>query len=330
MLGRLERVDLRDVWQSEAADFTPWLAGAENLSVLSETLGIDLELEAIEQGVGSFRADVLCRDTSDGSRVLIENQLERTDHTHLGQLITYASGLDTVTIVWIAGRFTEEHRAAMDWLNKITGEGFKFFALEIELWSIADSPIAPKFNIVSKPNDWSRDIARTTSRVDPASLTDAQSHGLAYWTAFAEVLKSRGGMVKATKPHPQNWYQMSIGRTGFNLFANAITTSEPRIAAEVFVSGPDAKKYFDLLERDRSSIDSVVTDLFWQRLPGKKGAKITRRHPSFDPRNQSIWPEQHVWLAEALEQLHSVFAPRVRALNADEWTEDLSPDEDTL
>ena len=153
-MGRLERVELRDIWASEATSFTPWLARPENLAVLGEALNIDLELEAQERAVGPFRADILCKDTDKDRWVLIENQLERTDHTHLGQLLTYASGLDAVTIVWIAARFTEEHRSTLDWLNKITNESFRFFGLEVELWKIGNSPAAPKFNVVSKPNEW--------------------------------------------------------------------------------------------------------------------------------------------------------------------------------
>lgn len=121
-LGRLKRVELRDIWTSEATDFTPWLARPENLAVLAETLAIDLELEAQEKAVGPFRADILCKDMGTDAWVLVENQLERTDHTHLGQLLTYASGLQAVTIVWVAARFTEEHRSTLDWLNKITDE----------------------------------------------------------------------------------------------------------------------------------------------------------------------------------------------------------------
>ncbi len=128
-LGRLERVDLREIWLSEAQDFTPWLARPENLSVLAETLGMELELEAQEQAVGPFRADLLCKDLESDKWVLVENQLERTDHRHLGQLMTYAAGLKAVSIVWIAASFTEEHRAALDWLNEITDESFEFFGL---------------------------------------------------------------------------------------------------------------------------------------------------------------------------------------------------------
>ena len=162
-LGRLEQVELREAWSSESRDFTPWLAQEENLKLLGEAIGIELDLESQEKDVGPFRANILCKDTATDEWVLIENQLDRTDHSHLGQLLTYAAGLNAVTIVWIAERFTEEHRATLDWLNERTDEKINLFGLEIELWRIGDSPIAPKFNIISQPNDWSRTVQQAAA-----------------------------------------------------------------------------------------------------------------------------------------------------------------------
>ena len=116
-LGRLERADLRSAWVSESGEFTPWLAEEGNLALLGDAIGLELELEAREKEVGPFRADILCKDTATGHWVIVENQLERTDHTHLGQLLVYAAGLRAVTIVWIAQRFTEEHGSVLDWLD---------------------------------------------------------------------------------------------------------------------------------------------------------------------------------------------------------------------
>ena len=161
-LGRLERVELREAWQSEPADFTPWLAEEQNLKLLGETLGMSLQLEAVEKNVGPFSADILCKEPQTEQWVLIENQLEQTDHTHLGQIITYSAGLNAVSVIWIAAKFVEEHRAALDWLNEITTEATNFFGVEVELWRIGDSPFAPKFNLVSKPNAWSKQIAKAT------------------------------------------------------------------------------------------------------------------------------------------------------------------------
>lgn len=126
-LGRLERHDLRAAWANEASDFTPWLARPENIALLGDALGPRLEVEAQEKAVGQFRADILCRDIDTERRVLIENQLERTNHVHLGQILTYAAGLEAFTIVWLAARFTEEHRAVLDWLNRGTHDGLHFF-----------------------------------------------------------------------------------------------------------------------------------------------------------------------------------------------------------
>src|SRR5438477_3647796 len=119
-LGRLERVDLRSIWTNEARDFTPWLATEENLKLLSEAIGMELTLETVERGVGPYSADIVCKDPACDAWVLIENQIEKTDHSHLGQLLTYTAGVNASTVVWISSRFTEEHRAALDWLNKYT------------------------------------------------------------------------------------------------------------------------------------------------------------------------------------------------------------------
>lgn len=203
-LGRLERCELREIWMSEAADFTPWLARPENLVALGEALGLLLELEAQEKAVGPFRADILCKDVDTDHWVLIENQLERTDHTHLGQLLTYASGLEAVTIIWVAGRFTEEHRSTLDWLNRITDERFRFFGLEVELWRIGHSPPAPKFNIVSKPNNWSQSVAQAAKAIDDSELSDTRILQRDYWAALLSRLDAAGGPVKGNKkPQPR-------------------------------------------------------------------------------------------------------------------------------
>ena len=155
-LSRLRKIALREIWADEARDFTPWLANEQNLQLLSETLETDLRLEGTEHNVGQYRADIVCKDLNNDEWVLIENQLERTNHAHLGQLITYAAGLEAVSIVWIAESFNEQHRAALDWLNEMTIDDVNFFGLEIELWRIDNSREAPKFNVVSRPNSWTK------------------------------------------------------------------------------------------------------------------------------------------------------------------------------
>ena len=183
----------------------------DNLSVLAKALDMELEPVALETNVGPFRADILCRNADGGAWVLIENQLERTDHTHLGQLLTYAAGLHAVTICWIAESFTDEHRAALDWLNEITDDRFRFFGLEVELWQIGSSLRAPRFNVVSKPNNWSRSVAEM-ARPDGKNVTPTQQLQREFWAALMQRLDERKGLVRSKKPQPQSWMQLHSGQ----------------------------------------------------------------------------------------------------------------------
>jgi hypothetical protein len=320
-LGRLEPVDLRDIWMSEASDFTPWLAHKENLDILAKTLGIEeLELEAQERPVGPFRADILCKDTRTNHWVLIENQLERTDHNHLGQLLTYASGLQAVTIVWIAARFTEEHRSTLDWLNRITDYSFRFFGLEVELWRIGDSSPAPKFNIVSKPNDWSQSVTQAARAIDEGELSETRLMQREYWTAFDNVLATAGGPVRGgKKPQPQSWMSYSIGRSHLNLAA-AMVRPKRQVRVELYISGDNAKAFFHLLAGQREEIErDLGFKLDWEELPDGQDSRISVSLNDADPENKADWARQHEWLAKRLNEMHRVLAPRVKTLDPDSW-----------
>ncbi len=318
-LGRLERVELRDIWLSEASDFTPWLARKENLDILGDTLGIDLELEAQERPVGPFRADILCKDIGTDRWVLIENQLERTDHSHLGQLLTYASGLEAVTIVWIAARFTEEHRSTLDWLNRISDESFRFFGLEVELWRIGESPAAPKFNIVSKPNDWSQSVAQAARAIDDTQLSETRILQRTYWAELQNVLNSLAGPIYGNrKPQPQAWMTFPIGRSGFHLNGTMIRPKR-QIRAELYIAGDRAKIMFSLLQRQKDDIERELGyQLEWEELPSRRDCRVSSYLDGVDPENEADWPRQHEWLARRLNDMHRVLARRVAVLDADE------------
>jgi hypothetical protein len=319
-LGRLERHDLRNIWTSEAADFTPWLAQPENIAMLGETLGLELELEAQEKAVGPFRADILCRDIGTNHWVLIENQLERTDHGHLGQLLTYASGLEAVKIIWIAARFTEEHRATLDWLNKITDDSFCFFGVEVELWRIAESPAAPKFNIISKPNGWSHSVAQAARAIEDTELSATRLMQREYWTAMIKVLDQAHGPIPGSrKPQPQAWMTFPVGRSGFHL--NAVTIrSKNQIRAELYILGDRAKAFFNLLNCQKEAIERELGFLLeWEELPSRRDCRISSYFDDVDPEDDADWPRQHEWLLKRLHDMHRVFAQRVRALDTDAW-----------
>lgn len=326
-LGRLERIDdLRTAWESEAQDFTPWLAEDENISILGETLDMELEVEAQEKDVGPFRADILCRDANSPSQdswVLIENQLERTDHTHLGQLLTYAAGLHTVTIIWIAQRFTEEHRATLDWLNEITDERYRFFGLEVELWKIGESLAAPKFNIVSKPNEWSR--RADAAKASPGKDSERGALYRRYWTEFSKYLVESHSPIAPRQPQPQQWMDFAIGRTDFWLAA-MLRRKERRISVYFAIRGDDAEAHMELLKQDRLAIDAALGDAVqWRQL--SKSCQLLLINPKeadFD--SPTDWSWQRAWLSETLENFDRVLRPRVAALDAADWI----PEEDAL
>jgi hypothetical protein len=321
-LGRLEQVPLRSIWRSESSDFTPWLAHKDNIAILSDSIGLDLEVEAQEKDVGPFRADILCKDTARNNWVLIENQLEKTDHTHLGQLMTYASGLKAVTIVWIAEKFTDEHRAALDWLNQITSNDFNFFGLEIELWKIGDSAVAPKFNIVSKPNDWSREVAAGAGKVELEALTETKRLQLAFWGFFKEYVDKNGKKIRATKPLPQHWMNFALGRSGFKMCAIASKKDSEtdsfegnELRAEVIVETVNSKEDFKKLENDKDTIESELGEkLFWYNPDGKRMCSIYLRKPVENLFDETRWGEYSEWLMQKLELLHRVFSQRVKQI----------------
>jgi hypothetical protein len=318
-LGTLTRVDLRHIWENEATEFTPWLAQPANLAIVADTIGVDLECEAQERTVGPFRADILCKEVGvEDHWVLIENQLDRTDHGHLGQLLTYAAGLQTVTIVWIAAKFTEEHRAALDWLNEITDTRFKFFGLEVELWRIGDSPAAPRFNVISKPNDWTKSISRAARGLGDESVSETKAQQFRYWQGLKELLESARSTIRCRAPRPQHWTTFSIGRSGFHLAAT-VNTVENRIGAELFIRGEDAKAYFAQLREHKDEIERVAgAALDWQELPERIGSRIALYKEDVDPTEEADWPNQHRWLADALQSLDRALRNPVRNLDLSE------------
>ena len=308
-LGKLERIDLRQIWRSEDRDFTPWLAQEENLGILGDAIGIELELEGVEEYVGSFKADLVCKDLTN-SRIVIENQFGTTDHRHLGQILTYASGLKAKTIIWIAEKFTEEHRAALDLLNNITGEDFLFFGLEIELWKIGDSMPAPQFNITSKPNDWSK---TASSRIKQQPLTETTAMQLRYWQQLKKYLESSDTKLRPQTPRPQHWQIFSIGRSGFCISA-LMNTQRKRIGVELSISDSNAKDFFNLLSKDKENIEQEIGELEWKELPQRNSSSIIK-YEYVDPTKEGDWPSQHKWLKEALEKFNQAFRQRVRNLN---------------
>ncbi len=325
-LGKLVKVDFSKVWENESA-FDDWLTSEEGMKLLSNTIAIDLEVEEQQKSVGPFSADILCKDTLSNNWVVIENQVGKTNHDHLGKLATYAAGIDAVTIIWIAERFTDEHRATLDWLNEHTDENINLFGLEIELWRVDDSRPAPKFNMVSKPNEWSKTVKTTAGTTE---LSDTKKLQLEYWTKFRELMEESESFVRCQTPRAQHWTTFSVGRSYFGLVAR-VNTREHEIGAYFFVYGPNKQAYYNLIEEQyKQQIEAQMKmELDWRPLPEAKESHIETYHKA-NPMDRDSWQEQHSWLKDTLEKFHRVLAPIVRELDVSEYQgpEDLREGDD--
>lgn len=317
-LGKLERIEnIRDIWPHEAQSFTPWLARAENIAQLSDAIGYGtdgLEVLKVEDNVGSFYADIIARETlgADSGLVLIENQFGQTNHDHLGKIVTYAAGQkeQVRTVVWIAEKIRDEHRAALDWLNAKTTDDIGFFGIEIELWRIGTSEPAPRFSVVSRPNDWLR-----TDPIVDQDLSELRKLYIRYWDALGATIRARKTMLKPQKGGPQQWTNLSIGRSHFALVASA-AEQNGSIRAELSMAGPTGKLAFARLQTDREAIDAAYgPGLIWDEMPGRKQSRVSETLPDVDLWNEPDWPRQHQWLADRLDRLHRVFQDRVRKLD---------------
>jgi hypothetical protein len=320
MLGKLEKVELKKIWDNEAQGFTPWLAEEKSLELLSETIRTPLELEAQEKDVGPFRADILCKNTEDDSWVLIENQIGKTDHKHLGQLLTYASGLQAVTIVWIAAKFTEEHRASLDWLNKITDDNFRFFGLEVELWKIGNSPAAPKFNIVSKPNNWSKTISQAAKSISDGIESETKAMQYRYWQGLIDYLENNGSKLRTQDPRPRHWQTFAVGRSHFYIDAT-VNTRDSRLGIGLKIADKNhAKNFYNLLLLDKENIEAEIQEkLEWRELPDNTKSEIILFKNDINVTDKKGWNAQYDWFKTNIEKFDKIFRKRIKKLNAEDW-----------
>lgn len=311
-LGKLEHVDPRKLWEKEAGDFTPWLAN--HLGLLGEALGLDLELIQTEKSVGAFSCDIHAHDTGRDRPVIIENQLEPTDHRHLGQLITYASGLDAAVIIWISPEVREEHREAMDWLNRHTDERIEFFGVALEAIRIDDSKPAVQFRLVAFPNAWSKKAASGTG----GEVSEKRLRYQQFFQPVLDELREKHKFTNARAAQPQSWYAFSSGTTGITY--NAAFASGERLRAEFYVDVGDAtrnKAIFDALFAKKDEIEQKFgATLDWERLDQKRACRISivRSDTTLDDAlaDASI----RSWLIDGLLTMKTVFGPLLKGVAA--------------
>ncbi|MCY4616060.1 MAG: DUF4268 domain-containing protein [Chloroflexi bacterium] len=314
-LGSMGAVDVRTVWPHEAGDFTPWLA--ENIGELNSALRLDIEITQTEAPVGAFSLDILGKVSGTDDIVIIENQLERTDHGHLGQLIAYAAGLDARIVVWVSPDIREEHRDAIRWLNEHTTDTVAFFAVRVEVWRIDDSLPAPRFNVVAEPSGFQRDIVQTT--IKPSD------RGLAYqkfFRAFVERLhKEHPGLIYTNPERVRydSWTTFGAGRSGFELWVAFAEGGRFRVALTI-TTGDKArnKAAFDELHAQRDAIQGELNEpLKWERLDDWISSRAgAYQDGSIDSSSERL-EELTSWAAELFPMFRAAFEPRIKALDLD-------------
>lgn len=315
-LSKIEHIPLRKCWQNEASDFTPWLAEEENMARLAEALGMtELEVIATEEKVGSFRADILCNDPINDRLVLIENQLKKTDHNHLGQILTYAAGLDAATIIWIAEKFTEEHRAAIDWLNRITDKNFNFFGVEIQLIKIrSNKSVAPVFNVISKPNDWSKDV-RSSSQKKADTAAEKRQAKLEFWCDFCEYMRNNPSkLFKPESPTEKHFIRIPIGDERFSITL-LIHVKIGRATVRLYMPDDLDKTCFDALVKNREKAEkSIGAELEWNRYDGQKASTINAFLPNCNFADTSGQQMVFAWYKDYTERFIKFFKPIIKKL----------------
>ncbi len=302
MLGKLSKIDLREEWKHEAHDFTVWLAQTDNIALLSDEIGIDIQVINTEANVGSFAVDILAEESSTGKKIIIENQLEITDHDHLGKLITYASGLEANYIIWIFKEIREEHKNAIDWLNEITNGQVGFFAIQMELWQIGDSERAPKFNIVVSPNNWAKAVRDSQSN---SSLSENNIFQIDYWNGFSDYLQNHKSILKTRKALAQHWYDCSIGSSQAHLsFIVSVRDNYLRID---FYIDKNKQLYHDLFEKKDEIEKKLGFTMDWQELPDAKASRIALRKGVSNIKDETQFDSFYSWYKENGERIFKTF-----------------------
>jgi len=309
--GEIRPVDIRGIWPNEATDFTPWLV--DNIDRLGQALGMEIEVQESEAGVGDFSLDIMAKDLGTGRTVVIENQLTETDHDHLGKLLTYAGGLDAGVLVWIAKELRDEHRKALEWLNEHTDPDVDFFGVVIEVMQIDNSKPAFNFKPVVFPNEWQKDKGGGR----PVASAKGEAYR-AYFQDLIDELRTKHKFTGAKVGQPQNWYSFSSGVRGV-IFTNSFAQGG-KVRAEFYIDLQDKdenKNLFDRLLTQQAAIEKEYgTSLAWERLDDKQASRIAAyREGSIDDPPETR-AELLQWSIENLLRLKKVVLPKAKAILA--------------
>ncbi|MDR0682666.1 MAG: DUF4268 domain-containing protein [Dysgonamonadaceae bacterium] len=302
MLGKIEKIELRDIWKHEVSDFTNWLAERDNFQLLAEEIGLDMQVLKTEANVGNFSADILAEEIDTEKKIIIENQLEETDHKHLGQIITYASGLEAKYIIWIFKEMREEHRKAIDWLNEITDDDLSIFAIRMELWKIGDSLPAPKFNVICSPNDWAKAIKKNSNL---QNLTDTDLYRIEFYQGFIDYSAKQKTVLKISqKASNKPWYAIRIGNSQIKINLT-ISVQQNFIRTELYIN--NNKELYNRLFENKTQIETTFGNTLDWREDLQEEAKASRIQfvkEGIDIKRKENHLEAYKWLLENSEKLY--------------------------
>lgn len=305
--GNIQKINIREIWQHEAQNFTPWLA--KNLEKLGKSVGMDLEMIEQEASVGNFSLDILAKDLSTGHNVIIENQFGDTDHDHLGKMLTYAAGFDASKVIWISENVRDEHRQTIEWLNQRTDTDTQFFAIEIEVFKIDNSKPAYNFKPVVFPNEW-RKSKKQNSSESPSAKGEAYRE---YFQELIDELREKHSFTKAKVAFPQNWYSFPSGISGISYGTSFAQGG--RVRTELYIDLGDSdknKKLFDWLFDQRQTIESEFGEtLDWERLEDRRASRVAiYREGSIDEIEKL--KEIQAWAIQELLKFRKAFSSRLK------------------
>lgn len=305
-LIKQKQINPRKMWPNEAQNFTPWLA--ENIAELGEKIGLELEVVGQEVSVGPYSADILAKDIDTDAYVVIENQLEKTNHDHLGKSITYASALGAKTIVWIATDFTDEHKKALDWLNDNTNEELAFWGIQLELWQISEETASMRLNIVSRP---STNIKTIKSKSNNES--ESRNTQLEFWTKFRDKLQSTKKIPTLQTPKPRYWYDVRIGRSNI-LLSNFCSTQKNMVGVRLYIRSSVVDLYYPVLLAKKEEINKALCcDPIWDANPDAKDKTIGISFDT-DLTDADKMEEALDWLVQQTIVFYNVFSKEVKAI----------------
>ena len=303
-IGKIKKVDLRNIWKKEDKEFTPWLK--ENIDLLSEKLGIEIIDTQTEEKIGDFRLDIIGKDANTNKFVAVENQLESTDHNHLGQLITYSAGVNAGIVIWIAKELREEHKSALEWLNENSISEISFFGVEVHAISIDNSNPAVDFRVIVKPNDWERNIKSSTTR------TDTKISYVDFYSKLVNFYSEINPKFRKVKAQPQSWLNFSAGRGG--LYFGWAFRMGNRFSVELYIDTGDEienKRIFDELEKHKAEIELGIKDVEWEELEDRRACRIVIYRKTSGPIKSLIDKEKDDlinWGAEQMKTFSDTFS----------------------